>query len=36
MDKNIPCELGPIDGLFYDLDSQVTTDLLEKIYEEYK
>lgn len=36
MDKNIPCELGDIDCIFYDLDKQVDFTLLEKMYQDYK
>jgi len=35
MDKNIPCQLGDIDSLFYDLDKNINLGLLEKLYEDY-
>jgi len=34
-EKNIPCELGDIDCLFYDLDKNLNLRLLEKLYEDY-
>ena len=34
-DKNIPCQLGDIDCLFYDLDKNLNLGLLEKLYEDY-
>jgi hypothetical protein len=35
MDKNIPCQMGDIDSLFYDLDKNINLGLLEKLYEDY-
>ncbi len=35
MDKNIPCQMGDIDSLFYDLEKNINLGLLEKLYEDY-
>lgn len=35
-EKNIPCEMGDVDSLFYDLGKTVGISLLEKLYEDYQ
>lgn len=35
MGKNIPCEMGDVDRLFYDLDKNVDIFLLQKLSEDY-
>jgi hypothetical protein len=35
-DRNIPCEMGDVDSIFYDLDKQVEFNLLERMYQDYR
>lgn len=35
-DKNIPCDMGDVDSIFYDLDKQVEFNLLERMYQDYR
>mgnify|MGYP000871615771 CR=1 FL=1 len=34
--KNIPTELGDVDSLFYDLDKDVSYQILQRLYENHK
>lgn len=35
IERNIPCEMGDVDSLFYDLEKNVEIALLEKLYDDY-